>query len=200
MPIQIKCDCGKMLRVKDESAGKKVRCPNCQAILTVPQPEPMLVEPDPEEPMAVAVTAAPPKKSPPARNKEADDDDSTAVAAGAPTNSPWSKDDDEDERDRKRSRRRREDDDDVDDDDDEDEQRRSRRKRRRDKGGKLRPLAGSTTSNATPNATIGGGILLMVGATVWCIGGLAFDVFFWYPPIMFIIGIVTVVQGAMKRE
>src|SRR4051794_29695356 len=33
MPIVVRCGCGKDLRVKDESRGKKVRCPICQAIL-----------------------------------------------------------------------------------------------------------------------------------------------------------------------
>ena len=29
MPIQIKCQCGKVLKVKDELAGKAVKCPGC---------------------------------------------------------------------------------------------------------------------------------------------------------------------------
>ena len=35
MPILVPCKCGKQLRVKDELLGKRVRCPECQAILTV---------------------------------------------------------------------------------------------------------------------------------------------------------------------
>jgi hypothetical protein len=39
MPISVACTCGKKLTVKDESAGKKVRCPACQTILKIPVPE-----------------------------------------------------------------------------------------------------------------------------------------------------------------
>jgi hypothetical protein len=39
MPIAVTCDCGRAMRVKDEVAGKKVRCPGCSAVLTVPKPE-----------------------------------------------------------------------------------------------------------------------------------------------------------------
>ena len=35
MPISLTCDCGKKLTVKDELVGKRVRCPGCQATLTV---------------------------------------------------------------------------------------------------------------------------------------------------------------------
>jgi hypothetical protein len=36
MPITVACECGKQLRVKEELAGKKIRCPGCQAIVAVP--------------------------------------------------------------------------------------------------------------------------------------------------------------------
>jgi hypothetical protein len=36
MPIAIMCECGKSIRVKDEFAGKKVRCPACKAVVRVP--------------------------------------------------------------------------------------------------------------------------------------------------------------------
>src|SRR5262249_38318977 len=38
MPIRIPCDCGKKILVKEELAGKKVRCPGCKAVLVVPTP------------------------------------------------------------------------------------------------------------------------------------------------------------------
>jgi hypothetical protein len=194
MPIQIQCDCGKKLRVKDESAGKKIRCPGCQEILSVPAPE--LVEPD-EEDTSAAVTSEPPKPASRSRRKnDSDDEESTAVTANAPKTSPWDKKDvnDEDEEERPRSRKRP---DDEDDEDEEDRPRRRKKKRRRDKDGSPE---GESSSQAGPYATIGGGVLMMVGATVWCIAGLAFDRIFIYPPILFVIGIVAVVRGAMTRE
>lgn len=40
MAIPFECTgCGKKLKVKDEAAGKRIKCPECQAVLTVPKPE-----------------------------------------------------------------------------------------------------------------------------------------------------------------
>src|SRR5262249_10282604 len=39
MPIAVTCGCGRAMRVKDEVAGKKIRCPACSAVLTVSKPE-----------------------------------------------------------------------------------------------------------------------------------------------------------------
>ncbi|MHB1424521.1 MAG: hypothetical protein ACYC3I_15225 [Gemmataceae bacterium] len=39
MPIALSCGCGRALRVKDELAGKNIRCPDCKSILTVPAKE-----------------------------------------------------------------------------------------------------------------------------------------------------------------
>lgn len=36
MPITLSCGCGKRLAVKDELAGKKIKCPGCQAVVRVP--------------------------------------------------------------------------------------------------------------------------------------------------------------------
>jgi hypothetical protein len=39
MAIALSCDCGRSLRLKDELAGRKIRCPSCDTSLTVPTPE-----------------------------------------------------------------------------------------------------------------------------------------------------------------
>jgi hypothetical protein len=36
MPITVRCDCGKEMSLKEELAGKKVRCPACQNVVAVP--------------------------------------------------------------------------------------------------------------------------------------------------------------------
>jgi hypothetical protein len=36
MPIRVKCSCGKELSVRDELAGKAVKCPACQAAVRIP--------------------------------------------------------------------------------------------------------------------------------------------------------------------
>lgn len=37
MPVSFKCECGKALRVKDEFAGKKVKCPSCSRVIVTPE-------------------------------------------------------------------------------------------------------------------------------------------------------------------
>ncbi|MDY6853574.1 MAG: SPOR domain-containing protein [Thermodesulfobacteriota bacterium] len=39
MSIQIKCECGKTLKVSDEHAGKRGKCPNCGNIMLIREPE-----------------------------------------------------------------------------------------------------------------------------------------------------------------
>lgn len=43
--------------------------------------------------------------------------------------------------------------------------------------------------------TVGFGVLMMVGAVVWFVAGLFGGIIFFYPPILFIIGLVTMVKG-----
>ncbi|MBM3999295.1 MAG: hypothetical protein FJ297_07110 [Planctomycetes bacterium] len=40
MPITIACRCGQKLNVKDELAGKRVKCPKCGAALSIPGSDP----------------------------------------------------------------------------------------------------------------------------------------------------------------
>ena len=45
-----------------------------------------------------------------------------------------------------------------------------------------------------------GGILMMVGAVVWFVLGLLGGIIFFYPPILFIMGILAVFRGAMGKD
>jgi hypothetical protein len=38
MPILLECSCGKQLRVPDEFAGRRIKCPACSEVQTVPEP------------------------------------------------------------------------------------------------------------------------------------------------------------------
>ena len=38
MPIKVACQCGQNFAAKDELAGKKVKCPKCGQVLTIPSP------------------------------------------------------------------------------------------------------------------------------------------------------------------
>ena len=40
MPVRIKCQCGKVLSIKDELRGKQVKCPGCSKVLRVPAANP----------------------------------------------------------------------------------------------------------------------------------------------------------------
>ena len=40
MPVRIKCQCGKVLSIKDELRGKQVKCPGCSKVLRVPTANP----------------------------------------------------------------------------------------------------------------------------------------------------------------
>ncbi len=44
MPSSLTCSCGRVLRVKEGLAGKKARCPGCQAVLLIPEDEPAKVD------------------------------------------------------------------------------------------------------------------------------------------------------------
>jgi len=79
VPILLTCACTRILRVKDELAGRKVRCPDCGSVQTVPEPAgPDRAEdqagdvllsgpPAPATPPATAVRAEPPPPLPPLR-------------------------------------------------------------------------------------------------------------------------------------
>ncbi|MCC6416798.1 MAG: hypothetical protein IT429_00960 [Gemmataceae bacterium] len=67
MPISFGCTCGKQLQAKDEFAGKRMKCPGCGRILTIPgSPATPPPEPEPEPPiLQIARRPAPPFEEPP---------------------------------------------------------------------------------------------------------------------------------------
>lgn len=61
MPIEFACDCGKRLKVSDEHAGKRAKCPACKNPVTVPS--------------AAVIPTPPPKPEPAPAPTPADDED-----------------------------------------------------------------------------------------------------------------------------
>ena len=62
MPIPITCQCGKSLNVKDELAGRAVKCPACGSVLKIPAqsaPAPAQAQPVPTPVQPPAASAAP---------------------------------------------------------------------------------------------------------------------------------------------
>jgi hypothetical protein len=98
---------------------------------------------------------------------------------------PRSRADDEEDRPAPRSR--------VDDEEDTPVPRRKRRRRRRRESERSGYGKGALSSIIV-------GVLMMVGAVVWFVGGLAVGFIFFYPPFLFIFGIVAVVRGLMGHD
>jgi hypothetical protein len=73
VPITFSCPCGKTLRVPDEHAGRRAKCPACGAVVPIPGPDPVFeVE---EKPKPGAAGAKPAEKS-------ADDDEYDGTTYG----------------------------------------------------------------------------------------------------------------------
>lgn len=76
MPITFNCPCGKVLRIADESAGKRIKCPACQAVGTAPggaapaAPKFELVEDEPPKPAAKPKPAAAKPAAKPAKDED----------------------------------------------------------------------------------------------------------------------------------
>lgn len=72
MPITFTCACGKTLRVPDTSAGKRAKCPACQAVVDIPAPP----APEPEPVFEIVEEPTLPPLPGKAYQKPVADDDS----------------------------------------------------------------------------------------------------------------------------
>jgi hypothetical protein len=50
------------------------------------------------------------------------------------------------------------------------------------------------------NAGVVGGLLMVLIAAVWFFVGLACGILFYYPPILFVIGLVAIAKGAFGGD
>src|SRR6516225_5555712 len=92
--IIFRCSCGKQLQVNDDRAGSKVKCPECEEILRVPEAGSIREKSGP---------ASPPPKT---RPRPVEDDESFAEEERRPRGRPARFDEDEyDDRPRRRSSR-----------------------------------------------------------------------------------------------
>ncbi len=183
MPIPVTCACGKSLRLKDDLAGKRVRCPGCGGAITVPAPEDEIEGVLPAEDEPRVRTRRDEDGRPRRLRSEPDEDD-------RPRRRTRDEDEGEDEDEgRRRSARGR-----ADDDEDEQEEPRPKKKKRRGSGG------GGGGGSGTAAASIGGGILMILGAIVWFVVGLMNNYIFFYPPVLLVLGMITLVKGLMDRE
>jgi hypothetical protein len=178
MSVTFRCDCGKQLQVADQYAGKQARCPECSLVLSVPAGD----HPAPIPAPAKAAPLATPQSN---RGETSENQRLSSSEPAEPGNRDSKRklfqDEDEDDEDRPRRRRRR-------DEDDEDEDDRPRRRRRRFQ----------EPPRTIWNNRVGGGLVSMVIAIIWFVVGLFFDRFFFYPPILFCFGLVSLIHGLIS--
>lgn len=165
MSIQFVCECGRSLKVKDESAGRKVRCPTCGIVIVVPTPASS--ENAADEAINELLAEGPPPASPPKPMLEEDDarfeeEKRPSLPASKPRSMPP------------------------------DPTREARVPRIK------KPDSSYSGISIHPQIIIG--VLMMVGAVVWFFAGLAADRIFFYPPILFLLGIGAIIKGFTGRE
>lgn len=165
MPITFHCACGKTLRVQDELAGKRVRCPACQAIVVAPEPELEVGMPLEEEP--------PPPARRSAKAAPAEDEDERPASSPA---AKWKRDEERD---------------------DEEDEDRPRKKMKKGEKKDQKPDNFGMEKKIFRSGVIGGCVAMLV-AVVWFVVGLINDFIFFYPPILFIIGLVAAIKGLVS--
>ena len=73
----------------------------------------------------------------------------------------------------------------------------AKRQRRKERDARIREEHGNSLA---VSRTIVGGAATMAIAVIWFFGGLMFNVFFIFPPIMFLLGLLTLIRGLMGHE
>lgn len=225
--IVIPCsECGSNMSVPSTAAGKKVRCPKCKTVVDIPggssyvssdaSTDSALTEPQPRRARKISEPSATSPPVPVAKPTPAAKPASLAKPAPLATPAqPKPK--------RTREKAAPADDDWLDDDassgagDSEWDAYgnpyaapqglppRAKRKNTGSSAPSLRgtgneaPAAYSRPSGGTDGSVLTG-ILMMVGALVWFFGALALGWIFWYPPVMFVLGFITLVKGIMRTE
>jgi hypothetical protein len=161
--------------VKDDLAGRKIRCPGCKEVLKVPEPAM-----DDEDAAELLLMEGPPPAKPPQPPVA---DDYGVLEKVKPKARRIDRDDDDDAEKEDRSERRR--------------------RKRRDpwRQAESREERGGAFSGIAVSPSITTGMLMMVGAVVWfCLGIMLIDTIFFYPPVMFVLGAAAVVKGILGRE
>ena len=184
MPIAVDCACGRGLRIKDELAGKKVRCPECKSILAVPEQDlgaekEFDFEEAPETPAPAPVQKLQPPMAPPKNLQPA----TAPIRKVAPIRLP-------DEYAPSRSKADSESEDDL----------QAKFTGRKPKKRKAKNSSSGWLPGISVNPAIGTGVLMMIGAVVWFFGALAVGLLFWYPPVLFCLGVASVIKGFTGRD
>jgi ribosomal protein S27E len=225
--MQVVCSgCNAKIKVPDKAAGKKIKCPRCATVLTVPMPDTSRA-PEESAPPGSKPELPPPKQAnsraeEPLETPDEDQSDDLAVtekpASGSKSPPPikskrasWGDADVEADEDERPSRRRRDRDDD--DDEDEDDDHRSRRRRRDDdddndddldfdvrkrRGGRKRRGSKKATNGLAMTSMIMGivAIVLFLGS---CVCSLVFAPGLAVGGLSLILAIVAVILGHIGK-
>lgn len=209
--------CDKIMNVADEHAGKKAKCPACGEVVVIPLksilPAPAKGPPAksaPTKPPAGAVSRKP--QQPADDNGEEDRKPASQISrkpmpapAKLKAKAPPPDDEDEDipeveavdeEEDFEEAEEVEEA-----DEDEEEEERPRKKKSNKKKSKKYKPIRRGGTSASEAGGfsySIIGGLLIMILAVVWFVGGLMVGILFFYPPILFIVGVVAFINGLIR--
>lgn len=198
--ITFQCgECTGKLSVPSTAAGKKVKCPKCQSVVSIPAPH---VPEAPAKPAPRRVTSAPPTRSAaserqqsspaskPKRARRAEQKDNNWVEENSEDsigNDNWDSYDSYNDAPaamppKKKGRAAS-----------------AREPASRGDAYEAPPSQARQSSGANWGA-MGTGILMMVGAAVWFVFGLMGDRIFFYPPVLFVLGIISFFKGLFGSE
>ena len=177
MPAILNCACGKSMEVPDMYAGKRVHCPGCNEAVLVPAAE------QSEE------SAPTPQRQ--RRDEDGYSDRLRDVNAQPERSRRDQSDSDANGYGDRRSRHDQEDRRDI---------RRLIRKENDRPNRRLGALSTGGGGFGGVNAGVGGGLAMMGIAVVWFFVALAAGWIFFYPPILFVIGVIAVVKGLANGE
>ena len=173
MTIAFSCpSCDRTYAVGDQSAGKVTACKGCSTRMIVPDAE---GEPDPPPRPKARVVAVSPPTSPPRNPSRRDQAGEFEVVEEPPSRSR-----DAFAEDAARYAKKA-----------------ARKQRRRERDAMVREQHGN---GLAVSRTMVGGIGTVLVAVVWFVVGLMFGIKFFFPPILFLIGLVTLVKGLMGHE
>jgi hypothetical protein len=178
MSIAFACDCGKSFSVAADYAGKRTKCPACGSGLTVPTPPAPESDPEPPKAESEEDSAYRALMESPDPALSASPPTRRREASGEP---PGSRPQSEPPKIKARAS--------------------AARKPARSSDGWP---TGYETEPRRPAVHISSGVLggaaMMLGAVIWFVVGLAAGILFYYPPVLFIIGLVTFVRALFGHE
>jgi hypothetical protein len=208
--------CGKAFALAATFAGKKIRCPQCQGIIQVggvAAPAKSGGGTPAAAPSRPASSSGTPKSEPRVARRVSAEDDSTARPSQSTTSRSGSSQTSS-RSSRPASKKKRSENydqeqpwDDLDSMEAQDDYGddpyaspgalppKSKKK------GTVQKFQTTTTPVKSGGGTDGSvvvGILMMVGAAVWFFGGLAFGYIFYYPPVLFVLGLISTIKGALN--